>query len=279
MGRAERRAIAEETDAIVAAGGYDRDGGHVDLAAVLDPALRASHLHLPDEALPLARGGDAGSRTTVEVTNETTLAAARRIFDEVGDDDEVVALNFASATKPGGGYRSGAEAQEESLARASALGACLEEVPEFYEHHRQQAHPLYTDRVICSPGVPVFRDDAGTLLSRPHPVTFLTAAAPNAGELARRGWTGDLDGTLRQRAHRVLAVAAAHGHRQLVLGAWGCGVFRNDPAHVAGVFADLLGTDFAGVFAQVTFAVVDRSPGAGTLRAFEVALHDLAAAP
>ena len=81
-GRDERRAIAEETDAIVAAGGYEpRDGGRVDLSALLAPALAGSHLHLPDEVLPPAVGG---GRLAVEVTNETTLAAARRIVRELG---------------------------------------------------------------------------------------------------------------------------------------------------------------------------------------------------
>jgi uncharacterized protein (TIGR02452 family) len=239
---------------------------------LLAPALASSHLHLPDEVLP---PGEGGGRIAVEVTNETTLAAARRIVHELGASEAVAALDFASATKPGGGYRNGAEAQEGSLARASALGTCLERVPAFYEHHQRHRHPLYTDRVICSPGVPVFRDDSGRLLGEPYPVTFLTAAAPNAGALADRGWTGDLDTAVRQRARRVLAVAAGHGHRQLVLGAWGCGVFRNDPAHVATVFADLLRDGFAGAFTRVTFAVVEGPPGTGTFRTFHDALHDL----
>jgi uncharacterized protein (TIGR02452 family) len=70
----------------------------------------------------------------------------------------------------------------------------------------------------------------------------------------------------------VLALAAAQGYRRLVLGAWGCGVFRNDPQQVAGVFAQLLqGPAWRGRFAQVRFSVLDSSTAKPTLRAFESA--------
>ncbi|MCZ7684092.1 MAG: TIGR02452 family protein [Sandaracinaceae bacterium] len=57
----------------------------------------------------------------------------------------------------------------------------------------------------------------------------------------------------------MLAVAAHHGHDALVLGAWGCGVFRNDPTEVAGLFGEALEGRFAGAFARVVFAVLDSS--------------------
>jgi len=76
---------------------------------------------------------------------------------------------------------------------------------------------------------------------------------------------------LRQRAAKVLATAHANGHDRLVLGAWGCGVFGNHPAEVAGVFAELLLADgaFAGAFAHVVFAVWDTASGAPRHAAFE----------
>lgn len=290
MNRAERQKLASETDAIVAAGGYEIDGW-LDLSGMLAVAREATHLHLPDEPISAVEDHDEASAwpgtdsgiepdgrpawpgMVVEVTRETTLDAAQRIHREVsadrdGEGAEVACLNFASAKHPGGGYRSGAQAQEESLARASGLVACLEQVPAFYDFHHRQNHPIYSDQVVCTPGVPVFRDDAGHLLPEPYPVTFLTAAAPNAGALQERGWQGDLADALHQRAERVLTVSAVHGYSHLVLGAWGCGVFRNDPGTVADVFAELLGTQFAGAFAQVTFAIYDPQPEAPTFRSF-----------
>ena len=65
---------------------------------------------------------------------------------------------------------------------------------------------------------------------------------------------------MAERVARALAIAAAHGHLRLVLGAWGCGVFGNDPKGVAAAFARELGGAYAGVFDEVVFAVLDWSP-------------------
>jgi uncharacterized protein (TIGR02452 family) len=197
------------------------------------------------------------------VTLESTLVAARR----VGGD--AACLVFASAKNPGGGFLGGAKAQEEDIARASALYPCLLTAPDFYAFHRDQRDLRYSDRVIYSPGVPVFRDDKCMLLDRPYLTAFLTAAAPNLGAIVRNQpeHAADVPAILRRRARRVLGVAAAHGHRTLVLGAWGCGVFRNDPAAVATAFAEALRA--VDRFDRVVFAVRDGLPGTPVYAAFE----------
>ena len=224
------------------------------------PRWLAPGCTFPDD--PVAATGPVNEAPAVEVVNTTTLAAGRAL----GRD--VAALVFASARNPGGGFRTGAVSQEEDIARASALHACLESVPAFYQHHRSDADPRYSDRVIYSPGVAVFRDDTWQLLDEPYGLSLLTAAAPNLGAI--RASQPDLAPTvadvIRRRAVRVLEVAAAHGHRTLVLGAWGCGVFANDPATVADAFARALrGVPY---FDRVVFAVLDRVTGTPTLRAF-----------
>lgn len=123
--------------------------------------------------------------------------------------------------------------------------------------------------------MPVFRDERNALLERPYTATFLTAAAPNAGVIARGEpeAAGRIPGALLARAGRVLEVAAAGGLTALALGAWGCGVFRNDPAQVAAAFRAHLtdGGRFAGWFAHVVFAVWDRQAESANRAAFEVA--------
>ncbi len=258
---ARLRAVAAETTEIMRRGGYRTpDGSWVDLADQVAAAVAGTRLHLPDEPLPDL--GEPARAPRVEVTGESTLAAAARL------GEGTAALVFASARNPGGGFLTGARAQEEDVARASALYACLTSVPEFYAHHRAARDLRYTDRVIYSPGVPVFRDRHGRLLDRPYRTALLTAAAPNLRALLRNrpDLAATVPAVLRDRALRVLRVAAAHGHRRLVLGAWGCGVFGNSPAVVAEAFAVALAR--AGTFDEVVFAVLGRDADAPNRRAF-----------
>jgi uncharacterized protein (TIGR02452 family) len=255
--------MATETMAIIEAGGYRSPNGRdVRIGGSVRDAVAGTRLYLPDETLPAQPRQGSGGPVT-EVTNETSLSAARRM----GPD--AACLVFASAKNPGGGFLSGAQAQEESIARSSALYPCQTAAGEFYAFHRRQGDLRYSDRVIYSPGVPVFRADDGALLEEPYTMSFLTAAAPDLGAIATNQpeAAGSVPGVLAARAARVLAVAAAHGHRRLVLGAWGCGVFRNDPAVVAEEFAGQL-TRTQGHFDHVVFAVLDRQHGTPTHAAF-----------
>ncbi|WP_020135175.1 TIGR02452 family protein [Streptomyces sp. 351MFTsu5.1] len=279
---ARLRGVARETEQIVAAGRYRApDGREVLLAEQIEAARAGTRMlgpgpvEVPDFA-PAA--GGAPVDTFVEVTGESSLEAARRLGEASAARPAappaggVAVLNFASARNPGGGFLNGAQAQEEALCRASALYTCLLRVPEFYDHHRAHRDPFYSDRVIHSPAVPVFRDDRGGLLDSAPLVGFLTAAAPNAGVVRRTApeRVAELPRALAVRAELVLSVAVAEGYRRLVLGAWGCGVFQNDPAQVAGAFRTLLapGGRFAGAFEHVVFGVLDRTPGAVVREAF-----------
>jgi uncharacterized protein (TIGR02452 family) len=261
--------MAAKTMAIIEAGEYRSLGGRdVRIHSGVAAAVAGTRLHLPGEQFPGAARQDV--KPVIEVTNETSLSAARRLGANAGAQDPGVAcLVFASAKNPGGGFLTGAQAQEESIARSSALYPCLRSVREFYEFHREQRDLRYSDRVIYSPAVPVFRGDDGELLDEPYAVSFLTSAAPNLTAIRRNQpeAAADVSSALAARAERVLAVAAAHGHRTLVLGAWGCGVFGNDPAVVAEAFAAAL-AQTEGSFDQVAFAVLDRQHGAPTHAAF-----------
>ncbi|MBD0418871.1 TIGR02452 family protein [Streptomyces sp. TRM S81-3] len=261
---ARLRGIAQQTEQIVMAGAYRTpDGREVSIAAAVDAARQGTRMHGPG---PVEVPPFPPARTVWEVTGESSLEAARRL------GGRVAVLNFASARNPGGGYLNGAQAQEEALCRASALYTCLLRARDFYDHHRAHRDPFYTDRVIHSPAVPVFRDDRGRLLDEPYTAGFLTAAAPNAGVVLRTApeRAPELPAALAVRAERVLETALAHGYRHVVLGAWGCGVFRNDPAQVAGAFRALLGPGgrFASAFERVVFGILDRTPGSSVRAAF-----------
>jgi len=189
--------------------------------------------------------------TRVQVTNETTLGAARRL---VGSGFKVIALNFANGIHPGGGFLSGAKAQEEVLCRSSALYLTLVGDP-MYEAHSKRPEPDSTDWAIYSPDVPVFRTDDGTALEEPWLLSFISCAAPYAPAIGQPR-SGDL---LQRRIHRVLNIARSYGYSALVLGAWGCGAFGNDPRRTARDFREALETEFDGAFSDIVFAITDWS--------------------
>jgi uncharacterized protein (TIGR02452 family) len=190
--------------------------------------------------------------TRIRVANETTLQASLCLVES---GLRTLALNFANGIQPGGGFLGGARAQEEVLCRSSALYRTLVDDP-MYEHHRGRQRPDSTDWAIYSPDVPVFRKDDGTELDHPWLLSFLTSAAPYAPAIGQPE-AGNL---LQKRILRVFAIARAYGYSSLVLGAWGCGAFANDPHRTADDFRHALETEYSGAFSDVVFAITDWSP-------------------
>jgi uncharacterized protein (TIGR02452 family) len=272
MKRTNRAAIAQQTLEILERGTYQAPSGAlVDLRAEMARAIAGSRLYADWELEAILREqlALAGTRRTVlEVSEETSAAAIRRLVVEHGLD--TLCLNFASAKHAGGGFLGGAEAQEESLARASGLYGSLVSQRGYYDANRASQGAFYTEHMIYSPSVPVFRDDSGALLERPHLAAFITAPAVNAGVVREREpeRAREILAVMRRRVARVLALALAFGHRALVLGAWGCGVFRNDPKLIAELFAEALEASFKNRFEHVVFAVYDRSREQSCLSAF-----------
>jgi uncharacterized protein (TIGR02452 family) len=241
-------------------------GDWVSIRDEVERSRSGTRLYRPEEViqLPLARSAPP----SIDVRAEKAGSAACRLIQEEGISD-VVLLNFASAKNPGGGFLGGAKAQEEDLVRCSALYGCLAMAPDYYRANRMHPSFLYTDHMIHSPAVPFFRDEHMELLARPFVASVITASAPNAGEVLRRDPQAGpaIRAVLRSRALRVLKVAAQHGHQALVLGAWGCGVFRNDPHVCAEAFALALNA-LPGLFIRVTFAIHEPGGDGPNLRAF-----------
>ena len=225
-------------------------GQRVDWQAAVANAVAARCSLPPDAELP-PLAAPQWAQTQLQVANETTLAAARRLTDA---GERVLALNFANGIHPGGGFLHGARAQEEVLCRSSALYATLQG-DAMYAAHQQRPLPDSTDWAILSPDVPVFRNDDGRPLDAPWLLSCLTCAAPYAPGTGQ-ALAGDL---LQARIRRVLAIARAYEYSALVLGAWGCGAFGNDPVRTARDFRDALETH-AGAFSTVVFAIADWSP-------------------
>ena len=248
--------IAKDTMGILEQGYYiNSRNKRQEVSPWLQAAVANTTLYTPAalDKLLASFKPDARFTTAFEVTNETTLDAARRL----GNEAEVAALNFASAKNPGGGFLRGASAQEESIARASGLYSCLLQAEEYYRYHRTLGTCLYSDHMIYSPAVPVFKYDDGRLMDEVLPLTVVTSAAVNAGVVAQqeKNNIAQIEPVMRLRVNKLLALLATKRQHTLILGAWGCGVFQNDPRMIAGLFHEALLGKFENCFQRVVFAV------------------------
>ena len=210
----------------------------------------------------------------MEVTAFRSFEAAMR-EKRRNPEKRVAVLNFASATNPGGGVTKGSSAQEESLCRLSTLYPCLN-TPElkksYYDFHRQRHDALYTDACIYTPDILVIKtdDDAPERVEEKCwcRLDVISCAAPNLRERPSNAMNPGpsrpvritpeaLLKLLKQRVRRILSVSAQNREDILILGAFGCGAFRNPPETAARAWAEVL-PEFYGVFAKVHFAVYCR---------------------
>lgn len=179
--------------------------------------------------------------------------------------NRVLVLNFANPDSPGGSVRQGGQGQEKDLCRKSTLLASLESeaAAPFYAAHQAGASPLASDAILLSPNVEVFRDENNELLEKHFIVAVLSCAAPKIIDAGPSG--GELEKMLYDRMMGMLHVAAAYRYHYLVLGAWGCGAFGNDPGQIAQLFRrsfkEFRRGDYTyrSYFRGVVFAVPDHS--------------------
>ena len=264
---------AKQVLKIIEDGGYTRPNGEwVNMKDLVDYSVTHSKTYTPEMCATLPNESMGTSdNTQFVVTNETTQAATKRLVSEGCED--IVVLNFASARNPGGGFLRGAKAQEEDLTRCSALYSCLVPQTTYYETNRHQKSMLYTDHIIYSPNVPWFRVRSRDEPDELYVASVITAPAPNAAQaLARDVDPEAVEASLRRRCGYVLRIAKENGDKNLVLGAWGCGVFGNNPDMVSSVFADWLKTpEFSGAFDRVVFAIMHNEKTRRNFDAFEAA--------
>ncbi|HKL75786.1 MAG TPA: TIGR02452 family protein [Halanaerobiales bacterium] len=280
MNSYQRAKLAENTLTIIDYGAYVNFKGEVvDLSEEIKNAVNNSKLYSPEELEKINNEvnevliNSENKETEIKVTNETTLNAAKRL-KQIEDYEKVACLNFASAKNPGGGFLNGSSAQEESLARSSALYPCIKQKKEMYDENKKYDSALYLDYMIYSPEVPVFREDSGSLLDNPYKVSMITAPAVNAGVVRSRESKENenkIEKKMKYRIEKILSIALINKNRALVLGAFGCGVFRNNPEDVADYFRKFIKEDerFNSYFDKIVFAVLDRSRKTETYNIFK----------
>ena len=201
----------------------------------------------------------------IYVTTNRTMEAAADYYG-----NKIAVLNFASATTPGGGVRKGSSAQEEALCRVSNLYLCLTDKKlweSFYQKNRDAKNNIHTDDIIYTPDVMVIKnDDYKTLQESDYfRVDVITCAAPNLRGVPANSFNRDEGEPIQlsdeelykvhyKRAIKIMEVACANNVEVLILGAFGCGAFRNNPTVVAKAYKNAV-EHFRHAFKEIEFAV------------------------
>ncbi|MDR0918989.1 MAG: TIGR02452 family protein [Oscillospiraceae bacterium] len=211
--------------------------------------------------------GERVSKTVITVVNQGTIGAGLELARFTGR--KVAVLNFASANNPGGGVEKGASAQEEAICRLTSLHPCLEDVKRKGLFYGKYKAPFYSDEVIYTPNVLVLKED--TFKAKRLPVgkeehlDVVSCAAPN--QRVRALSRSETRRVFEKRVKNILNVCIENGVQDIVLGAFGCGVFSNPPDVVAETMRNVL-SEYVGVFRNVTFAVLARDESDVNLQAF-----------
>ncbi|KAJ7072682.1 hypothetical protein C8F01DRAFT_973552 [Mycena amicta] len=266
--------IANDSLAAVQKGQYEDASGNTHLIDDLGASKFESHTEFygPDSAVLSAWATTSTvplespnpTKTQIILAKSSTLEGIRLL------DNSTIrgVLNFASATRPGGGFLSGARAQEESLARSSNIYSSLmtSAGQRFYALHKngpQHADKAYTHAMIYTKSVRFFRTDDGAWIE-PADADVVTSAAVNAGVVRSRYKGGDpeaaIEVAMRERMGRILRLFEKQEIPDLVLGSFGTGVFRNNVGMVARLWVELLlapDARFAHSFKRVVFAIID----------------------
>lgn len=274
--RAARLESANQTIEIIEKKQYVVAGKEVDITSQINYSVENTILHTETELDDLLleiepKLSVENASTVIVVDNCTSMQAAERYLEK----GKLGCLNFASAMNPGGGFLSGSQAQEESLSRASSLYATqMKHFDEMYGYNRNRKTLLYSDRMIYSPAVSFFKDDNDNLLQEPYCMDIVTSAAVNVGAIIQNNRTEEfplVDEVMLKRLDKIFALFYTNGVDTLILGAWGCGVFRNKPEDVARYFSHFIGKNgkYSKCFNTIVFAVYDTSRKLENIAAFE----------
>ena len=257
-----RQKIFEETMQIVQNGNYIAENGNC--ISLPDPSsmMKNSKMYRFIENVNVP---DLSTKTIVEVLDSDSLLAGKKLIEE-GFHPAV--LNFANRQIAGGGVLYGAGAQEENIFRRSDLAFSLYQ---FHSHgidfgipQRQERYPMNcTTGGAYTPSVTIFRGtelEGYPLLAEPYRLGIVTVAAMNRPELKNPYQIADhLVEPTKEKIRTIFRIALYHGHDAIVLGAWGCGAFRNPPQHIAKLFHQVMDeNEFCNKFRKIVFAIIDR---------------------
>lgn len=265
--------LAEETLSCLEKGYYTFEGKTISIAHKQKESKEKSLFIVAHEAklLPNQYANTQPKKNVkMEVINASTVKVIWDLYKL--NKSNIGVLNFASAKNPGGGFINGAMAQEESLAYSSNLYETQLLHNQYYEINRKNRSMMYTHNAIYSPDVIFFRDEKFRLVESPITASVLTLPAVNMGQVKIKGESeAKAKEVMKERMEIALAILAHQGEKHIILGAYGCGVFRNNPEEVATWWHELLvDKNYKSLFEGVYFAILDTSKDKKCLNAFKM---------
>ena len=249
--------------------GYYRIGNKKKKLKLSRAEMEAADVYLPEDIQAISGFKDFPhvyvlGRCGYGCENMDSFSLARKRREQLSYDlgeegtKPILVLNLANPVNPGGGVRNGAKAQEEDLCRKSSLLLSLESrnaLP-YYEYNNSLHTYMGSDAIIINPQVEIIKDENGSLLEDSVIVAVMTCAAPML-KYGMEGMTqSEYEAMMYGRITGMLNVAAYLGYKHLVLGAFGCGAFRND----ARVVSDLFYKAYDKVLSQLTASRIVHSP-------------------
>lgn len=260
MGREENVAVFQDTERLCR--------NNLKLKASIIKSTTKQKLLLEEDIIPPINKNIYTEQAHLVVSKRRSYEAALQYRGQ-----KVCVHNFASASNPGGGVVRGAGAQEECLCRCSSLYFCLntqEMWDGFYIPHRYSRNPIHNDDIIYTPGVTVFKTDTANPELMPerdwYEVNVITCAAPNLrprpsnaynsgdGTVASKITDRELLALHEKRLRRILGVAVMEENEVVILGAFGCGAFLNNPEVVAQAAKNVI-PEYLCAFKNIEFAV------------------------
>ena len=277
MKQSVRIGTAKRTLEIVEEGQYEHNSTIINVKSEIKSTIEKTYTITPDswekiigESVKI--NATLSFETNIQILNGSTIKA----IENAPKGLKTAVLNFASAKNPGGGFLGGASAQEESLARSSSLYASQTKDWQMYNYNRGESTFLYSDYMIYSPETLFWFDDGGNTFAQPLVVDVITSPAPNKGAMLqhdRQSEMAQIEKVFKSRIEKVLALAVVNKVETIILGAWGCGVFRNEPADVANYFKEIIENQFRHSFKEIIFAIYDSSEKKANFKIFEEILR------
>jgi uncharacterized protein (TIGR02452 family) len=193
--------------------------------------------------------------TQVFYEQDTTIKVAHKYNNP---NKNVCILNFASAKHPGGGFLRGSMAQEESIAYVSTLYHSLIK-SDMYEINKEDSNEgIYNDIGIYTNEICVFKLDRDEDFIEPFYPSVISCPAVNKTHALKNNLDEEyIYNKMVDRIRLVFEIAQQHNVDTLILGAYGCGVFGNNPTDVKEIFDNLLENEYKDIFEQIVYAIPD----------------------